>query len=169
MPNAITYSDSTEGSNVWQASDNGTPPVDWPLHLLVDDAIPPGSLPTWYAVHGSDEYFYFTVDAALVPADMDRTGDSGFGIALYHATLNFILPCSRHIRGYVSGSPVTNLRKFVMSGVQVTHWLTFPAEEITENWDGSKGYLTRTQFQNLELRWNYKDGIGGEIEPPEYS
>lgn len=169
MPDAISKPNTTEGSDVYQASNNSNPPVDWPLHGLVDDPIPPGSQSGFYVVHAVNEYFYFKIDPSTIPVDFDKTGDSGFGLAYFHATIPFILQQAAWIQGFVSGSPVTNIIKFWIYGLVMTRWLAFPADEITANWDGAKGHLTRDQFINLEIRIIYKNGGPGDIDPPIYS
>lgn len=168
MATAYIRPGGTTASFCMITSDDSDPPVNKPLHPYVDDAIPPGSQSEYFCTNSRFQYWYFTLHPDDIPADLDKTGDSGFGFASFYSTIEFISEAAIEYQGYIAGSPVTNLIRRAYRGIVTTKWFAIPAEDITKNWDGSKGYLTRDDLLALELRLWWKNGAPGDIDPPEY-
>lgn len=167
MADAEMNPDETTGSRVFLTSDNPAPPVDYDLAPLVDEGYPPGAKGDWYQAQTVAHYWYFKCNESTLPPDFDKTGADGIEVLHYATGVAFLFNPACDAQGFVSGAPVTNKLGFGLLGVDKAKLFQFPEAEITANWDGSKGYLTKAQFEALEVRVDYRRLGVGDIDPPE--
>jgi hypothetical protein len=137
------------------------------VHPYVDEGLPPGDFNDWYACSGVAHFA--KLKFGDVPADFERTGASGFRVAYYYKSQYFTLYTRVYVQGFISGAPVTNNLMFAInSAIPKTVAFNFPETEITANWDGSKGYLTAAEMNDLMIHFDYQNGVPGDIDPPEW-
>jgi hypothetical protein len=165
MATAYAQPNETTASNVTDFNDKpGTPDAD--VHPYVDEGYPPGNVGDWFLCTSISRYVWLKFED--MPADFDKTGANGFGLLYYYMTAVFLLPCKITVQGFVSGIAVTEAKQWAINKTNEAAWLSFDETEITANWDGSKGYLTKAQMNDLEIRIQYGNGSGAEEDPPHY-
>jgi hypothetical protein len=134
------------------------------VHEGIDEGYPPGNIGDYYACSGISHYA--NIKFGDVPADFDKTGPDGIRLVYYYKTTVFTNNCRVYVQGFVDDVAVTDEKWWAINSALAAVIFQFDETEITANWDGSKGYLTGAQMNDLEIRFDYQNGTPEDPPPP---
>jgi hypothetical protein len=144
----------------------------WTLaHTGIAEDYPPGDVMSY--VTTQSYLHHMNIVFTDTPPDFDKTGPAGINFLYYYGTTVFTLTCRILVQCFVGGSNETGVAVTTQKawginlGLQAAQ-LQFDETEITANWDGSKGYLTKAQMDDLNAHVDWQHGIPGDIGPPNW-